>query len=101
MPRNYHQGELINEESKFDVTIVGAGLSGLVAAFRLLEADPNLKVVIVEKEDYLGGQLVTSCQGEVGGKWVSMDNDIQPEVSFVCKLSATINTTTINNVTDS
>lgn len=67
--------------TEFDVAIVGAGLSGLVAALRLIEADPNLRLVIVEKEDDLGGQLLTTKAGEIGGKWVSIDD--QPEVSFV------------------
>lgn len=83
MPRHYHRA--IDEESEFDVAIVGGGLSGLVAGMRLIEADPNLRLVIVEKEDYLGGQLVTAPKvGELGGKWVSMDteNDSQPEVSL-------------------
>lgn len=88
MPRHNHQGDLMAQESVFDVVIVGGGLSGLVTAMQLIDADPNLRLVIVEKEDYLGGQLVTAEAGELGGKWVSMEfnttanNDSQPEVSL-------------------
>lgn len=84
MPRHFNRDNSPTG-SEFDVAIVGGGLSGLVATMRLIEADPNLRLVIVEKEDYLGGQLLTAKEGELGGKWVSVDD--QPEVS----LSATPN----------
>ncbi|MCD7469744.1 hypothetical protein HAX54_008925 [Datura stramonium] len=37
------------------VAVVGAGLSGLVSAYELAKA--GVKVVIYEKEDYLGGHV--------------------------------------------
>jgi L-2-hydroxyglutarate oxidase len=34
----------------YDVAIVGGGLIGLATAYRLLEAHPDLRLVVVEKE---------------------------------------------------
>lgn len=42
-----------------DILIVGAGLSGVVAAYRLLEQNPKLKVGIVEARDRVGGRILS------------------------------------------
>lgn len=39
---------------KFDILIIGAGIIGLSVAKGLLEKDPNLQVLLVEKEDSIG-----------------------------------------------
>lgn len=36
--------------ARFDVAIVGGGLIGLATAYRLLEAHPDLRLVVLEKE---------------------------------------------------
>lgn len=36
---------------KYDVIIIGAGIVGLASAYRILEAKPNLKLLIIEKEN--------------------------------------------------
>jgi phytoene dehydrogenase-like protein len=40
-----------------DVAVVGAGISGLYCAWRLLETDPSVTVTIVERLDRTGGRL--------------------------------------------
>lgn len=45
------------EETKVDVTIIGAGLTGLTAAFYLAKA--GLKVMVLEKTDRIGGVIRT------------------------------------------
>ena len=39
----------------FDVVIIGAGISGIGAAYRLAEADPSTRYVILERRDRIGG----------------------------------------------
>ncbi len=42
-----------------DVAIIGAGISGLYCAWRLIEDDPSLKIAIVERLNRTGGRLDT------------------------------------------
>ncbi len=42
-----------------DVVIVGAGISGLYCAYRLLKADPSTKVVVLDRLNRVGGRLDT------------------------------------------
>ncbi|MFA5709511.1 flavin-containing monooxygenase [Mycolicibacterium sp.] len=40
---------------QFDVVIIGAGISGLGAAYRLVERNPGARYVILERRDQIGG----------------------------------------------
>lgn len=46
-------------EDKLDVAIVGAGVSGVYAAWRLKQEDPKRKVVVFEGSDHVGGRLLS------------------------------------------
>lgn len=48
---------------KYDVAIVGAGASGLVAAIRLKQLNPELKVALLELKDRVGKKLITTGNG--------------------------------------
>lgn len=39
----------------YDIVIIGAGISGLGAAYRLAEADPSTRYVILERRERIGG----------------------------------------------
>lgn len=43
----------------YDTVIIGGGIAGLYSAYLLLKRDPNHKFIILEKEKYLGGRLLT------------------------------------------
>jgi putrescine oxidase len=64
-----------------DVVIVGAGAAGLTAANELRKA--GLSVVVLEARDRVGGRLwtdvVDGAMLEIGGQWVSPDQDALKE----------------------
>ncbi|CAG5129943.1 unnamed protein product [Candidula unifasciata] len=65
-------------ENNFDVIVVGAGISGLTAAFSIKKRDPEAKVVVLEGKDRVGGRTLTvpliSSTGtdywDLGGQWI-------------------------------
>lgn len=49
----------IDDAQAYDIAIIGAGISGLYCAWRLLENDGSLKIAIVERLNRTGGRLDT------------------------------------------
>lgn len=43
----------------YDTVIIGGGIAGLYSAYLLLKRNPNHKFVVLEREKYLGGRLLT------------------------------------------
>jgi len=43
------------EDPFFDVVIIGAGISGIGAAYRIRERNPQLRFAILERRERLGG----------------------------------------------
>ena len=57
--------------SGVDVCIVGAGLSGAYAAYKLLSNDDTLRVAIIDARSRVGGRLLTEAGGaDMGGTWI-------------------------------
>lgn len=52
------------------VAVVGAGLSGLVCAGRLLEAELGAEVEVLEARDRLGGRLLSPDGVDLGAAWI-------------------------------
>jgi hypothetical protein len=49
----------VPKHSIYDVVIVGGGIAGLYSAYRLLQLQPETKLLLVEKQAYLGGRIFT------------------------------------------
>lgn len=43
----------------YDTVIVGGGIAGLYSAYRLLQSNPDTKLLLLEKQSYLGGRVFT------------------------------------------
>ncbi|MEZ4741019.1 MAG: NAD(P)-binding protein [Bdellovibrionota bacterium] len=72
------------KEPIYDVAIAGAGISGLLAAARLGESIPDINIIVVEKEQVLGGRLRTN--GGEAGSWSCGLNAVSSELyEFACK----------------
>jgi len=69
----------------FDVIIIGAGVSGLAAARTLLDANRNLKIVVLEGRTRSGGRILSTSipqilNVELGASWLwgdSVENPLQ------------------------
>ena len=53
--------DIAREEMEYDVVIVGAGPSGLSAAIRLKQLDPNRSVVVLEKGSEVGAHILSGA----------------------------------------
>lgn len=58
--------EMKEEEISTDVVIVGAGISGIMAAYELYNAHPETSFIVLEKLGMIGGSLTTSGGAIVG-----------------------------------
>ncbi|KAK7112509.1 probable flavin-containing monoamine oxidase A [Littorina saxatilis] len=65
-------------ETSYDVVVIGGGISGLTTAYHLKKRDKNLRILVLEAKDRVGGRTQTVAlkarggkeQWDVGGQWV-------------------------------
>ena len=67
----------------YDVTIIGAGASGVMCALALKEKDKNLKVLLLEKNDKLGKKLSITGNGHCNLGNINTDISNYNSLSFL------------------
>lgn len=55
-----------------DVLVIGAGISGLVTAYKILKKDPSIKVLLVDASNRIGGHICSKPK-EFGAQWINTD----------------------------
>jgi L-amino acid dehydrogenase len=55
-----------------DVIVVGAGLSGLMAARKIVKSHETASVVVLEARDRVGGRMFAQQAGEAGRGWIDL-----------------------------
>lgn len=51
-------------EKAYDIIVAGGGPSGVLAAARMALANPELKILVLEKESFLGGRLKSTAASD-------------------------------------
>lgn len=51
---------MINKQNHYDIAIIGAGISGLYIAYKILKKSPQKRVILLEKESRIGGRVQTA-----------------------------------------
>lgn len=69
-------------------TIVGGGIGGLVAAWRLLDLRPDARITLIDRDTRLGGLLAGGIYGDDGvyfdtGTHISQETGIEPLDTFI------------------
>ena len=57
---------------KYDIVIIGGGISGIYSMYNLKKKYPNLKVLLLEKENRYGGRIYTYTE-KINGETYTMD----------------------------
>ncbi|CAL1543181.1 unnamed protein product [Lymnaea stagnalis] len=79
------------ESFECDVVVIGAGLSGLSAAYYLNKKDKGLRIIVLEAKDRIGGRTLTrqltAADGtkdfwDLGGEWVGRP---QPHLQYLLR----------------
>lgn len=61
--RNSQNSHPPSSHEKYDTIIIGSGLAGLTAAIQLFQLAPSSKILMLEKEAYLGGNSAKATSG--------------------------------------
>ena len=57
----------------YDYIIIGAGVSGLYTNYCLKKKNPNLKILILESSDRIGGRIYKKNKSNLGAKFLHDD----------------------------
>ncbi len=94
-PKNF-RSKSIHQNHNVDILIVGGGLSGLIAARKLIDTDYD--VLLIEQDSFLGGILknsnkINQINGKKTNEWISETEDLILKSKNIKVLKNTLVTT--------
>lgn len=64
-----------SDSASAEVIIVGGGISGIITACQIFQAEPSIKIMLLESTEILGGQVYkTYCCQDLGAKFIKKDH---------------------------
>ena len=73
---------------QYDITIIGAGIVGLATAYKILEQNPDLKLLMLEKEPGVGMHQTGNNSGVIHSGIYYRPGSRDPKVSRTILLAA-------------
>ncbi|XP_067007117.2 probable flavin-containing monoamine oxidase A [Anabrus simplex] len=80
---SFFKSDSVTSYYETDVIVVGAGLSGLTAAYRISKRDSSLRVIVLEAKERIGGRILTVSAKtaknpeniDLGGQWINSEQN--------------------------
>lgn len=67
---------------KYDITIIGAGIVGLATAYTILKMNPDIRLLLIEKENEVAKHQTGNNSGVIYSGLLCYISKIKPKLSY-------------------